>query len=69
MGGGGGPPAPPPPPPRRTPPPGRGGGGERAGRAGGSITRRAERALAQFTDPGSAAEAWRLLLMLATPTR
>ncbi|WP_280332435.1 trypsin-like peptidase domain-containing protein [Nocardia wallacei] len=42
---------------------------ERAGRAGGSITRRAERALAQFTDPGSAAEAWRLLLMLATPTR
>ncbi|MFE3445681.1 trypsin-like peptidase domain-containing protein [Nocardia sp. NPDC059180] len=41
---------------------------ERAGRAGGSITRRAERALAQFTDPGAAAEAWRLLLMLAAPT-
>ncbi|MBB5915973.1 type II secretory pathway pseudopilin PulG [Nocardia transvalensis] len=41
---------------------------ERAGRAGGSITRRAERALAQFTDSGSAAEAWRLLLMLAAPT-
>ncbi|GAB2719290.1 nSTAND1 domain-containing NTPase [Nocardia thraciensis] len=41
---------------------------ERVGRAGGSITRLAERALAQFTDTRAADQAWRLLLMLAAPT-
>ncbi|WP_416561986.1 trypsin-like peptidase domain-containing protein [Nocardia testacea] len=40
---------------------------ERAGRVGGSIARRAERALAQFTDGDTAARARRLLAMLAAP--
>lgn len=40
---------------------------ERVGRAGGSITRRAERALARFTTPDVAADARRLLMLLAVP--
>ncbi|MFE3446119.1 trypsin-like peptidase domain-containing protein [Nocardia sp. NPDC059180] len=40
----------------------------RCGGVGASIAHRAERALAQFADPGSAAAAWRLLLTLAVPS-
>ncbi|GAB2719166.1 nSTAND1 domain-containing NTPase [Nocardia thraciensis] len=39
----------------------------RSGGVGAAIAERAERALAQFADPVSAAAAWRLLLMLAVP--